>query len=508
MGTRLDARRAALAAVVAFALAAIALSVLHGRSTPRYPISRSAAVAAARADAFDTRYLARHPARRARAMPLDGRLQRVTFFAGPRVVLDAAVDGHGHVVAREEHDPGTPYAGGSLANRWWLLALMTSLFLAVTVVRPLRSLRNLDALALAAFTADVVLLDRDLLAANVVLSVPLLGYLALRCLRAGTRGRVDAEVRPLLTGRLLAPLAAAALGAFLLIVLSSDGEIDVATASLSGATRLLHWQLPYGHIAGGVVHGDTYPLLNYLLYVPGAAWRPVTDVWSDVSGALLVTALAGVAAAVAMRKLGGLRAAVAWLAFPPVLLAAASGSNDVVVAALLAWLLVAAADRRRSALLLTAAAWTKVVPLVLAPVWLARRDRRREILLPALALSAVLCGFLVTLGGPGAIGSMIHALSFQLERASFFAPWQLFSIEWLQPIAQAAVIAAMVWVALEVRRDPAIWHDPARIAGLCGALLLGLQLSASHWYFLYLPWAFPFVAVALLPSVVRERQPA
>jgi hypothetical protein len=286
-------------------------------------------------------------------------------------------------------------------------------------------------------------------------------------------------------------------------VLTSGGELDVAAASLSGATSLLHGHLPYGHIAGGVIHGDTYPLLNYVFFVPGAAWRPVTDLWSDLSGALLVTALAAVAAAVAMRKLGGLRAAIAWLAFPPVLIAAAAGSNDVVLAALLAWLLVAALDARRSGLLLAVAAWTKVVPLVLAPLWLARRDRRRAVL-PALALSVALCGALIALGGPGAIGHMVHALSFQFERGSFFAPWQLFSIEWLQPVVQAVVIATVVWIVVRMWGDADVWRQPARLAGLCGALLLGLQLSASHWYYLYMAWGLPFVAVALLVTADRQ----
>jgi hypothetical protein len=494
--------------VLVFALAAIALSMLHGRTAPRYPTSARAAIAAARADAADARYLADHPASTARVIPLDGRLRRVTFFDGSRVVLDAAVDRDGRVQAREEHPRGVPYAGAPVANRWWLLLPLTGLFVMAVTVVPLRRMRNLDALALAGFTANVAFVNAGLLEASVIVSVPLLGYLAVRCLQVGLGRQSRPDQTPLsdrlASSRVLTLIAAGVGVAFLAITLTSTGTTDVAAASLSGATRLLHGQLPYGHIAGGVVHGDTYPLLNYVFYLPGALWTPVTDAWSDTSGALLVTALAALAGALAMRRLAGTRAVLAWLAFPPVLLAASSGSNDVVLAACLAWLLVLAADARRSAGLLAVAAWTKVVPLVLAPLWLARR-RKRWTLLPAVALSAVLCAYLVAVGGPGELGRMVSDLSFQFQRGSFFAPWDTLSVEWLQPIVQAAVLTCLAWVVLRVRHDHLLWREPARVAGLCGALVLAVQLSANHWSWLYLPWAFPFVAAALLFGESRLR---
>jgi hypothetical protein len=66
----------------------------------------------------------------------------------------------------------------------------------------------------------------------------------------------------------------------------------------------------------------------------------------------------------------------------------------------------------------------------------------------------------------------------------------------------------------------ALWprhKSPLQLAALTAALLIGFELVLTHWFYLYLPWFFPFVAVAALapgraePAVesqeVRDRQP-
>ena len=54
----------------------------------------------------------------------------------------------------------------------------------------------------------------------------------------------------------------------------------------------------------------------------------------------------------------------------------------------------------------------------------------------------------------------------------------------------------------------ALWRWPRRrsplqLAAFTAALLIGFELVLTHWFFLYLPWFFPFVAIALL----SERPP-
>ena len=36
-------------------------------------------------------------------------------------------------------------------------------------------------------------------------------------------------------------------------------------------------------------------------------------------------------------------------------------------------------------------------------------------------------------------------------------------------------------------------------------MLIGFELVLTHWFYLYLPWFFPFVAIALLAPRARER---
>jgi hypothetical protein len=36
------------------------------------------------------------------------------------------------------------------------------------------------------------------------------------------------------------------------------------------------------------------------------------------------------------------------------------------------------------------------------------------------------------------------------------------------------------------------------MAALTGAVLIGFELVLTHWFYLYLPWFFPFVALALV----------
>ena len=45
---------------------------------------------------------------------------------------------------------------------------------------------------------------------------------------------------------------------------------------------------------------------------------------------------------------------------------------------------------------------------------------------------------------------------------------------------------------------------PLQLAALTGAILLGFELVLTHWFYLYIPWFFPFAAIALLAAPARE----
>jgi hypothetical protein len=527
------ARHELIAFAVALLVCALGLSILHQQTKHHYRLSAGAAVAAARANATDRRFLAKNPTNAVRVIPLDGELQRVTFFDGPQVVLDAAVGPHGEVRASEEHVAGQPASGAAIANSPWMLGLLTALFLLATTVVPLRALRNLDALVLASLTATVLLINARLAGASVVWAWLALSYLLVRCLFVGLRAEhartpphpPRRQSTPLLAylcagwtprrrTRLLRALVLATMIAFAMVTLSSAGYTDVAIASLQGATEILHGALPYGHITLAL-HGDTYPLLNYLLYVPGALLQPVSTPFSELSGSLAVTLAASLIAGAAFYRFAGaaapvalagerredrrLRAVLAWFSFPPVLLAASGGANDVLLAACLAWMLALRTRAGASLLALAIGVWVKLVPLVLVAIWVPYR--RRDLLRScagAIALSLVLTGALVALGGPGALVTMVKAMAFQFQRGSFFAPWYTFDLQWLQPFAQAGALALVVVAVMRMRAERSLRGDVVRLSALAAALLLSLQLAADYWTWSYLPWVFPLLFAALL----------
>jgi len=533
---------AALVLVVAFA----GLSLARRDVEPT--VGRAAAVRAVLAVPRDARLLAGTGWTSARVTAVDRTETRVSFLAGSRIVAEAVVTPHGG--ARRFIDFRellTPY-GAPLSQRPWMLALGALVFALATLTLPLRRARNLDALALLALVVPLVLLDERYVVASTLSAVPPLLWLTARCAWRGLRSAVPAAApaRPLLDAltpawddrrrvRLLRIAVAAAAAAVAMITISAPYTVDVAQAVMEGATLLLHGTLPYGHLPGDVFHGDTYPLLSYAAYMPLAALMPVRDSFDVANGALYAAAAAallvawllaravvrwgGEGAAVPAgedaARAAGLRAALAWLVYPPLFSAVSSGTSDLLLAALLVGALVLARRRLASATLLIVAGWFKLVPFALLPIWLARlRGRRLAAALGLVAAAAALTwAALVLLGGAGAPMRMLRAMSYQLDRRSLQSPWLLLGVQWLQPLAQAGVLALVAAATLRVRREPALAADPVRLAALAGAVLLGLQLCGNYWTYLYLAWALPCAVLALLaeagePSRAPARAPA
>jgi hypothetical protein len=300
---------------------------------------------------------------------------------------------------------------------------------------------------------------------------------------------------------------------------------------MEGATNLIHGVLPYGHLPGDVIHGDTYPILSYALYAPLAWLSPVNSNWDSVDGALAVSVLAALVCAgvVYLAAVGGsfrairaheldpvsdsagLRGAIASLSMPLVMITVSTGTTDVVLAALLS---VTVMLRRRplaSAGWLAAAGWFKLAPVALVPIWLAPL-RGRQLIRATAAIAAVsgaMAALLVGLGGTGGPMAMVRALSFQFSRGSPQSLWAALNIGGLQPLAQAAVLALIAAATVKLRREPALFADRSRVAPLSVAILLGLQLAADYWAFLYVIWVVPLLGMSLLservPEPARER---
>ena len=291
-----------------------------------------------------------------------------------------------------------------------------------------------------------------------------------------------------------------------IMTLTSTGVVDVATANMEGATLLTHGILPYGHMPGDIVHGDTYGLPIYLIYTPLAWLWPVASDWDDATGSLVIATLAMLLSAAGIaRALGGSArqswpAIIALLAFPAAAMSTSSGTNDGVIAAALIWALAWWARPAASSALLAGAGVAKLAPLVLLPLWLARL--RGAALVRALAACAAVGGAtllaLVAFGGLHAPLDMTHAMAFQVSRRSMMSLWTTLGLQGLQPLAQALTLAVALGGAVLVWLDRDVARDPRRVAGLVTAVLAALQLQANHWAPLYLLWLAPPAMVALL----------
>ncbi len=331
----------------------------------------------------------------------------MNFYAGGRIVAAVALE-HGRTPTQEidyRHQK-IPY-GDWISYEPALLVVLCGLFIVMAGVAPWRRLRNLDVAAALSLVVSVVLFQHRYIELSLLAALPGMVYLLLRCAgRAFAPARDPVPSRPLLAAltpgldagrrvRWLRALLVVLALVYVMVGVSSFAPVDVIYAVMEGATTLIHGVLPYGHMPPGVIHGDTYPILTYLLYTPLALVAPVTTVWDSVDGGLSVAVLAALVAALGVfrivaggrRRAGvrrpaeveeaGLRAAVAWLAFPPLLITASTGTTDVALAAMLVFAVLLWRRPAACSAMLAVAGWFKLAPFALLPVCVAPLRGRR-----------------------------------------------------------------------------------------------------------------------------------
>jgi hypothetical protein len=516
------------------------LSVGHHQARPA--VAPRIAIAAAMRDPAVARARAGSHWDRVTVTAIDEHLVHVSFLAHGQLVAEAAIDRTGHVVSQlDDRQMPVPY-GDWVAYQPALLVGLCALFVLMAGVSPWRRVRNLDVAALLSFVIAVVLFQHRFLSASMLAAAPGMAYLLLRCgFLAFGRSRPPAGSVPLLVAltprlgsarrvRWLRGLLVVMALVYVMVGVGSPDAVDVLYAVMEGATRLVHGVLPYGHLPPGVIHGDTYPILSYALYTPLALVAPVTSEWNSVDGGLAVAVLAALLAAwAAFRTIAGpraaararrapeveeagLRAALAWLAFPSLLITVSTGTTDTVLAAMLA---VAVLLWRRPVActsVLAVAGWFKLAPFALLPVSLAPlRGRRLAAALAAVAaVSLPMLGLLFALGGLDGPRQMLHAMSYQFSRGSEQSVWSALGIDWMQPLAQASLLGLIAAAGVALQREPQLATDRSRMAALMAAILLGLQLSANYWAFLYLVWVVPLIGASLLAerAAVAQKETA
>lgn len=502
---------------VAVALLASPLIYALSRHPALTPEQRTAAIRGASNDPGIHNHLLARPPASIRVSRLDSTDLRVTFWDGPTLLAEAAVSPDGRVTATKILTPGPRY-GWSLSDSPLVLAFFAIVFAAASLRYPILCVRNLDVAVCISLALIVVTDDLLWVPVGVTLGAVLMAYLIARCLRVAF-AESERPCGPLLvtsallrTGRSSAAVfrlgTVALTSVTCLVILGSTNVIDVGFASAAGATLLNEGTLPYGHMPPEVVHGDTYPLLNYIVYMPGAWFAPIHDMFGDLRPTLIVAALAYAGMVLGVVRIGrrslhaggdeAWRLGLLTATFPTLVVTGASGSNDLVLGMVIMLLLLTAASPGASSLVLAAGVWIKVGPLALVPMWLAR-FRGGSLVRAAGAMCMLSAALLlwIRLLQPDGLRAMTHAVGFQLQRRSMQSVWGYWDLEWAKILIQAITLVLLAAAAVAVIVEPARFRSTRRLAGVIGASLLCIQLSSNYWAILYFAWVVPCLVVAL-----------
>jgi hypothetical protein len=388
--------------------------------------------------------------------------------------------------------------------------------------RPL-ALANLDLLALLSFSISLAFFNHANIWASVPLVYPPLLYLLARMLALLRRGRAQPAARPEPL-RLLVPVSWLAvavvflLGFRIALNVTDANVIDVGYAGVIGAQRITHERPLYGSYPSDNERGDTYGPFNYEAYVPFQQLFGWSGTWDDLPAAHAAAIAFDLLALALLFLLGrrmrgptlGVVLAYGWVTYPFTLYSLESNSNDSLVAVVIIAALLSASYRSLLApaargALAALAGLTKFAPLALVPV-LATHDLigRRELPLGRRAATVVLfvLGFAVAAAlafVPAVTHDSLHTIyertiAYQANRGSPFSVWGLYGgLGGLQLAVQIAAVVLAIVLALIPRRA-----DLVGLAAACGAVIIAVQLGIEHWFYLYIPWFFPLVLVALL----------
>ena len=102
-----------------------------------------------------------------------------------------------------------------------------------------------------------------------------------------------------------------------------------------------------------------------------------------------------------------------------------------------------------------------------------------------------------------------RTVRFQIGRDSPFSIWDwgqyhakgMPDLKIVQYVLQVLLVVGALALGWWPRR-----RSPLRMAAFTGAVLVGFELVLTHWSYLYLPWFFPFVAMALIAPLPGARR--
>jgi hypothetical protein len=443
--------------------------------------------------------------------------------------------------------PGA-FGGTAINNPWVWGAFCLVFFVGLADWRRILSLRNLDLLFLLSPTASLWYFNHGDVFTAVPLFYPLLIWVVARGLWIGIRNR-GTPGAPRWPVWVLVGATIFLCGFRVGLNVERSNVIDVGYSGVIGAERIVHGTAPWGNFpiehtkkacgpadASGEIRnwiqtngrceganpeGDTYGPVAYESYIPGYLTLGWSGTWDDLPAAhftsiafdlLTILGLFLVGLRFGGQRLGAVLA-FAWAAYPFTQYVSNSNTNDTLMPCFLVWGLWLASRPAARGALAALSGWTKFASLIVAPLWLTYprgRPSRGAVLGFAVATLAV---FSILLLAPDPFHEAhvfwSRTVGFQIGRA---APWSLWDwgqyharglpdLHLVQRFLQGMLLAGAVALAFFPR-----YKSPLQLAALTAVLLAGFELVVTYWLYTYIPWFFPFAAVALLAPAVPLRQ--
>ncbi|HET9094143.1 MAG TPA: hypothetical protein VFN36_03565 [Solirubrobacteraceae bacterium] len=409
---------------------------------------------------------------------------------------------------------GYPGAFGRRVNALYIWLPLCALFLLPFLPwRRRPTLWHLDLLMMLGFSASLAWFNNADLGLSVPTVYPFLVYLLVRMLLlAAGRGRPREPLRVVMPTAWLAILLIFLIGFRVGLNVTNSNVIDVGYAGVIGADKIIHGQQLYGHFPPDNPAGDTYGPINYLAYVPFRSIFGWSGVWDSLPAAHAAAISFDLLTMLGLLVLGwslrgptaGVVLAYLWAAYPFTSFVLMSNSNDALVALLIVACLVAMRFAALRGILGAFAGLTKFAPLGLAPLlwrgtgpWPPRRRGAIAFAVSyALAIAAAMLPVLLS-GDLSLFWN--HTIVYQASRPAPFSIWGLWGgYRQTLHLPEHIVLGAAVALGLAAPLVPRGERTIVQVAALGAAIIIGLQLGITYWFYLYIVWFFPLVVIALV----------
>lgn len=449
---------------------------------------------------------------------------------------------------------GSGAFGGTAINNPWVWSAFCAIFLLGLgdLKRPF-SLRNLDLLFLLSPTASLWYFNHGDVFTAVPLFYPCLVWVVLRGIWIGARNRGTPgaprwPVWVLLGATIF--LAGFRVG----LNIERSNVIDVGYSGVIGAQRIVNGQAPWGNFpveqlpggkylkacgqadASGEIRdrvqtngrcesanplGDTYGPTAYEAYIPGYLILGWSGKWDSLPAshftAIAFDLLTILGLWLVGRRFGGPRLAAvlafAWAAYPFTQYVSNSNTNDTIMPCLLVWAFWLISAPVARGVLVAASGWTKFASLIVAPLWLTYPTGRVSRRFAAGFATGTLAVFSILLLDPHPLHEIAvfwhRTFGYQIGRD---APWSLWDwaqyharglpdLHIVQRVLQVMLVAGALAVAVVPRRK-----SPLQLVAFTAVLLAGFELVQTYWLYTYIPWFFPFAAIALVAPATPLRK--